>query len=154
MYTQKSFNFNGTEVYVKLSTYPDGNARLDLQDAKDGFPYATCSLSMPNVLLCDDEILVKNYSENQGMTDFLVKNNIVTLTHTGMDINGSWAPVARINPSDEWGNKPRFNPEPLDYDEQTGKYTWEMDGMKISAKTFTEAVLMLPFLKQTLKDHY
>lgn len=151
----KTFDFLGESlVTVQLSKYPDGNTRLDLRDAEDGMPYATASISMPNVLLCDDEILIKNYSENEGMTDFLVKNNIVSLTHTGMETGAGWLPVARINPEAEWGKEPESDPEPLDYDESTGKYTWQIRDYKISARSYPEAVKMYSLLTEILKDHY
>lgn len=150
----KTFDFQGEcLVTIHLSKYPGGNTRLDLKDTQDGMNYATASISMPNVVLCPDEILIKNYSENEGMTDFLVKNNIVTLTHTGMQAGNAWIPVARINDESLWGTPPVQNPEPLDYDEDSGKYTWEIDGFKVTAASYTEAVLMVPFLKHTTKDH-
>ena len=153
--SEKTFDFQGEcRVTVQLSKYPDGNTRLDLKDATDHMPYATASISMPNVLLCEDEILIKNYSENEGMTDFLVKNNIVTLTHTGMESSAGWMPVARINPESDWGKQPEPNPEPLNYDESTGQYTWEIDGFKITAKSYTEAVNMLGLIKEVTRDHY
>lgn len=150
----KTFDFMGeARVTIHLSKYPSGNTRMDLKDVQDGMNYATASTDMPNIVLLPDEILIKNYSENEGMTDFLVKNNIVTLTHTGMQSGNIWIPVARVNAESEWGKQPAHNPEPLEYNEETGKYTWEMDGFKVSANSYTEAVLMLPFLKQTTKDH-
>lgn len=150
----KTFDFQGEcLVTIHLTKYADGNTRMDLRDAQDAMPYATASVNMPNVLLCPDEILIKDYSENEGMSDFLVKNNIVTLTHTGMQSGNVWIPVARINDESQWGTPPAENPEPLDYDENSGKYTWEIDGFKITARTYAEAILMLPFLKQTTKDH-
>lgn len=62
------------------SKYATGNNRLQLVDANDGIPVTMASLN-PAEILKEDEIAVKNYSENEGMLDFLIENNIVGPPH-------------------------------------------------------------------------
>lgn len=50
-------------------------------------PIAIATVNMPNVLLMDKEIIIKNWSENEGILDALVEANIISeptrIAHTG-----------------------------------------------------------------------
>lgn len=54
------------------------NGRLSLQlfDALDGTPFAIVTVNIPDVELEQDEIMVKNYSENSGMDDWMIENGL------------------------------------------------------------------------------
>jgi hypothetical protein len=65
--------------YLEFLTYATGNKALRLIDSTDGSPVATCTVNLPD--LKSDEIAIKDYSENQGMLDFLLENNIITSPH-------------------------------------------------------------------------
>jgi hypothetical protein len=82
------------------------------------FPYATATVNVPEVLLADNEVLVKDYSENEGVLDFLIKYNIVTPTPNGVHSGFVWLPVAILNDESVWGDVPNaycMNEEP-EYD--------------------------------------
>jgi len=94
------------EVVVKLHNYYQNN-RLAIQlDTLEGEPYAVLTVNMPDVLLADNEVLIKDYSENTGMYDFLIKNNIVTPTPNGVQSGHVWLPVAIVNDESVWGEAP------------------------------------------------
>lgn len=94
------------EVVVKLHNYYQNN-RLAIQlDTLEGEPYAVLTVNMPDVLLADNEVLIKDYSENTGMYDFLIKNNIVTPTPNGVQSGHVWLPVAIVNDESVWGEVP------------------------------------------------
>ena len=144
----QTFNYHKYGVDYKLTVnvtkYSDGNTALQLLE--EGAPFAMASINMPNVLLCDNEILVKDYSENEGILDFLVENNIVTKTQSGVEgPNNLWFPVCVINPKEKWGTPYERQPEPI---EALGdKFVWEVEGYKLAAKTFKEAIELLPLIK-------
>ena len=46
---------------------------------EDGFPFAKCTVNIPG--LEKDEVAIKDYSENEGMLDFLLSNSIVEKPH-------------------------------------------------------------------------
>jgi hypothetical protein len=66
-------------VYIKRGTYSNGGTSLSLIDAVDHCPFANCTINM--VGLEHDELAIKNYSENEGMLDFLLKEGIVERPH-------------------------------------------------------------------------
>lgn len=60
--------FNGWNCIVSKRTYPNGRVALQLIDAEDGCPIATCTINLPDTELEDsDDIIVKDYSENEGI---------------------------------------------------------------------------------------
>ena len=66
-----------TVVSIKLDKYANGRTRINLIDALDNEPYAVATTNLPDVLLLDNEVLVKDYSENEGVLKFLQANKIV-----------------------------------------------------------------------------
>ncbi len=61
----------------KLTYSTTGRTALHLIDIVDGSPVATATVNIPEVELANDEVIIKDYSENQGMLDVLLENNIV-----------------------------------------------------------------------------
>lgn len=72
-----------SEETVSLSlirgTYPNGTISLSLIDDQDGFPFAKCTVNFPG--LSSDEVAIKDYSENEGIYDLLVDNDIIERSH-------------------------------------------------------------------------
>ena len=97
-----NYKFRDTDVVVKIGTYQNGNPALSLIDCEDGIPYATCTINLPDLKLEQDEVIVKDYSENEGMLDFLIKNNIVSFT--GKTVAHGWvvSAICKLNPVEEW----------------------------------------------------
>ena len=106
---------------VSLRKYNNGRTAIELLEmdpAYGYFPYATATVNVPEVLLADNEVLVKDYSENEGVLDFLIKYNIVTPTPNGVHSGFVWLPVAILNDESVWGDVPNaycMNEEP-EYD--------------------------------------
>jgi hypothetical protein len=67
------------QVTVSKAEYRNGGTAIQLNDAEDGFPFATATTWIEG--LAENEVAVKDYSENVGMLDFLVKNGIVQEPH-------------------------------------------------------------------------
>ena len=105
-------------VTISLRKYENDRTAIQLNDATDGHPYAVATVNMPDVLLADNEVLIKDYSENEGVLDFLIRNNIVTPTPNGVQSGFVWLPVAVLNDESVWGEVPNaycMNEEP-EYD--------------------------------------
>ncbi len=65
------------EVIVQKQAYDDnGRIALSLVDL-EGAPMATATVNIPEVPLEDGEAFIKDYSENEGMLDFLINASIV-----------------------------------------------------------------------------
>lgn len=57
-----------------------GTERLAIQliDAGDFSPVATATVNLPEVELADDEVIIKDYSENEGMLEALMEAGLVS----------------------------------------------------------------------------
>jgi hypothetical protein len=155
-------------VTVKLGKYDNGRTAIHLDDVNDGYPYATATVNIDHVLLADDEVLIKDYSENEGILDFLIKNNIVTPTSNGVQSGFVWIPVAILNDESVWGEVPNaycmneepeydsagfteadntMAPPPNEINTTTGKSMWIIKDYKIWANSYEEALQLLPMIE-------
>ena len=66
------------EVFLKFGKYPNERMAIDLIEKKTKEPYARVTINEPSIVLLDQvQMIVKNYSENEGMVDFLLANRLV-----------------------------------------------------------------------------
>ncbi len=65
------------KVFPQVGEYRNSQTALVLIDTVDGSPVLTASISVPEIALEKNELIIKDYSENEGVLNFLVKNNIV-----------------------------------------------------------------------------
>ena len=89
----------GHKGYPVLSLYADGSTRLDIRDAADNSSLATCTANC--VTYCPpDCIIVKDYSENEGIGDALYDAGVVTGTDHTLEAErwGVGYKVMRLNP--------------------------------------------------------
>tara|TARA_R110000822_G_scaffold233669_1_gene365041 strand:+ start:172 stop:540 length:369 start_codon:yes stop_codon:yes gene_type:complete len=80
----KTVNFMGEELNVKLSKYANGQNAMQLVD-QDGMPFMTASVAYDsgvldeiyNIKLEKDSVIIKNYSENEGILEALIEAEII-----------------------------------------------------------------------------
>jgi hypothetical protein len=73
----QKFIYKDWGVYLSWNRYTNKRLRLALLDVEDDCPVAIATVNIPEEDLAPNEIIVKNYSENEGMLQFLQKNGIV-----------------------------------------------------------------------------
>lgn len=67
--------FFGEDCTVQVSEYSNGRTALQLLCSVG--PMATATVNLPNEKLGKDCVFIKNYSENEGMLEALVKAGVV-----------------------------------------------------------------------------
>jgi hypothetical protein len=76
--------FKHWDCRLYFGMYRDGTSAIVLYPCDDvemsGPPVAVATVSMPNVRLEVGEVIIKDYSENEGMLSSLVKAGVVTDT--------------------------------------------------------------------------
>lgn len=88
----KKVKYKDWNCNLHKSYYEHGKrVALCLIDAVDGEPVSTCTVNLPDEPLGDGEVFIKDYSENEGMVEFLVKEGIVELT--GREIRSGYASI-------------------------------------------------------------
>jgi hypothetical protein len=80
---QKSVNFRGWQCRVEKRSY-GGSDRIALvlyeavPSPDDNSPVAVATVHVPELALAADEVVIKDYSENEGMLDTLVAAGLVS----------------------------------------------------------------------------
>lgn len=80
----------------QFSYYGNGRLALILVDPFTGERVATASVNVPEVDLEDNEIAIKDYSENQGVLDALVDAGMVALTDRAVASGFVTLPIVRL----------------------------------------------------------
>ena len=74
----KSIDKTTYKVEIQPKIYVNsGHLALMLSDLEDRYPVAKITIDCPELKLGPTEIVVKSYSENEGMVEFLLKNNLI-----------------------------------------------------------------------------
>lgn len=68
--------FQGKKLQVDKMKYRNNRVALELTHKGESWVMATTNL--PDEVLCIDEVILKNYSENQGVLDALVIAGVVS----------------------------------------------------------------------------
>jgi hypothetical protein len=75
---QLELKFSDFDCTITFSTYRSNDRiYMGLIDKTDGSPVADCTVNMPEVDVPEGSVLIKNYSENEGMVNALVQAKIV-----------------------------------------------------------------------------
>ena len=82
-------------LFVRTETYNDGKIRIQLYDSKDGTPYATATASIKEELE-PGEVAIKNWSENEGMLDFLVEHKFIEKPHRFVEQGFVRIPICKL----------------------------------------------------------
>ena len=81
--------FKEWKCVVNSGYYQEGHRKaIELIEEETGEPIATATVNLPNYPLAENEIFVKNYSENEGMVLALAKAGIIEgypLTHVKLE---------------------------------------------------------------------
>jgi hypothetical protein len=170
------FTCEDIPVTVNIRKYENGRSAIELLEMDPAYgptPYMTASVNIPNVLLQDNEVLIKDYSENEGITNFLAKHNIVTPTNNWVKSGYVDVQVCVLNPESEWGltpsvysldEEPEYDeygtwlknkevtdnimpPPPDEINTQTGKSMWIINDYKIWADSYDQALQLLPMIE-------
>lgn len=71
----KTITFRDEELYIYRTTYADGTTAIELETLNNEL-YATATTNIGR-RLTEDVAFIKNYSENTGILDMLIKEGIV-----------------------------------------------------------------------------
>lgn len=89
--------FRGTECIVCARKYNNGNLAIELLESEIGDHYTTCTVNVG--LTPAGSVAVKDYSENEGMLDFLKENGLVGDTLYTVQSGFVIVPVVKLTES-------------------------------------------------------
>ena len=73
-----TLNGNTWDVILHIKRYGNNRIAIECLDVVDGSPVAVATINLPDQPLKDNEIFIKDYSENSGMLDSLMAAGIVS----------------------------------------------------------------------------
>jgi len=76
MYTLNG-RYGTYNVIIAERSYGNNRLALEILDSEDGIPVMVATVNIPEVPLNEGEIIIKDYSENEGVLDFLQQNGLV-----------------------------------------------------------------------------
>jgi hypothetical protein len=65
-------------ISLVFGQYRNGQRAIEMIDEADGAPYAVATVALVNEQLSADEVAIKNWSENDGVLESLIENEIVS----------------------------------------------------------------------------
>jgi len=87
--------FLGYNCSLQLAQYPSGDKAIQL--ISNGEPIARATVYVEGVQLGDDEACIKDYSENEGMLDALLKAGIAVNVTRMVQANYATVPVVQLS---------------------------------------------------------
>lgn len=63
---------------IERGTYNNGRIALELVDIKNDEPVLVATLNIPEAIIMKDEVIIKNYGENEGVLEVLIQANIIS----------------------------------------------------------------------------
>ena len=86
---------NGTTVFAQYGKYGNGQNSIQLFDVNDGMPWAVASVAL-DYPLQSDEVAIKDYSENKGILETLLKAGVVEPPHRKVSSGFVQIPVCKM----------------------------------------------------------
>lgn len=81
----KTVKFMGEELTPIIGRYVNGQTNIRLVD-QDGYPFMTASVAH-DVNIDDDCVIIKNYSENEGILEALIEAGIIEKPFCEIPVN-------------------------------------------------------------------
>ena len=91
----KIMEHNRTKLRLKYGVYGNGRTAIELSTL-NGQPYATATVNIPDALLHKDEVIIKTYSENEGILEMLEQEGIVERTGMSATSGMITAPICKL----------------------------------------------------------
>lgn len=95
---KNTYMYEGEEVNLSFSRYQwDGSLALLLTDPETGELIAVASVMAEDEVVDEGYVVIKSYSENEGMYEWLLKNNIIKKAERWIQLGFALCPVCEIN---------------------------------------------------------
>jgi hypothetical protein len=89
-------NFRGFDCELEFQQYPNGRTALVLVHGSEREPATVATVNVPEAHLGPDEVLIKNYSENEGLLEALEKAGVVKTTERAVASGFVTVPVCKL----------------------------------------------------------
>ena len=93
--------YEGLRIRVNIGTYATNNATsitLSYWDEELGMeaPYAVATVNVEHADLAEDEVVIKDYSENEGILPLLIKAGIIAKPHDKVTLGYATGQICQL----------------------------------------------------------
>ena len=81
----KTVNFHGEELTPVIGQYANGQTSIQLID-QNGYEFLTASVAH-DIAIGTDQVIIKNYSENEGILEALIQSGIIEKPFMTIPVN-------------------------------------------------------------------
>ena len=74
----KIIMWHGYKGRLRAGEYDNGRIAIRLVDIEDWAVLATCTVNLPDLAMKEDQVLIKDYSENEGMYHVLHSAGVIS----------------------------------------------------------------------------
>jgi hypothetical protein len=90
--------FKSWNCYIVFTKYRDNDrTAILLKDTSDSGPVATATINLPDVKLEEDEVIIKDYSENEGMVKCLIEAGVISSVVAYVKTGFVTVPICKLN---------------------------------------------------------
>jgi len=100
--SETTFEYEGETLTFQLGQYDNGRLAIQIVDT-DGMPYAKLTVNIPEYFLPEDQLLVKDYSENTPIANTIFEKGILVKTGIFAESGYIQAPVCTLGEGYEIG---------------------------------------------------
>ncbi len=72
-----NIKYHSGDVDLKFGRYSNNRLAVVLVDSQNGERISVATVNIPDCSIGEDEIILKNWSENEGILDFFIDNGLV-----------------------------------------------------------------------------
>lgn len=98
--------FRDWNCNVIFKQYSNERIAITLDEIETGEPIAIATINLPNVPLAQDHVIIKDYSENEGMYNTLLSAGIISEEVNRVQTGFVTAPICKLLVSPYGDNKP------------------------------------------------
>ena len=92
----QSITFLGFKCRIEMGQYSNGRPALELVEIGTDEPVLVATANMPFEPLMKDEVIIKNYSENEGILEVLIAAKVISQPIRFASTGWTSSPVCKL----------------------------------------------------------
>ena len=88
--------FGEYQLLATFGKYGNGQTAIKLIDEEDGMPFAVATVCVEDDLVKENEVAIKDYSENEGMLESLINAGMVEEPHAFVQSGFVKIPICKL----------------------------------------------------------
>ena len=91
-----NIKFHDWDCIVVRGKYPNGRPAIQLFDSTTNEPIATATVNVPHVPLKANQVIIKDYSENEGIYECLKKAGVISPWFAKAQVGYEVCPICEL----------------------------------------------------------